>query len=142
MLGAVTLSLAGAAALGAVGAANALDLPIFRTARVADCQPALCGVDYTVSATATNADSSYLGLNVVLAAGTGHGRAAAIAGALAKDVGGRVIVRFFDEVAGAEQFAFGPIPADAEPALPPAWASYLGSVELRNGEAVTETWVR
>jgi hypothetical protein len=127
---------------GAAIAAPSSDVPIFRTDRVMDCVPAHCGSHYTVSATAATDDGWFLGYNVVLASGTGPEEAADIASTLANGFGGRLLVRFFAESAGAEQFIFGPIPAGAAPVEPPETASYLGSIDVLPGWPASETWVQ
>ena len=127
---------------GVAVAALSGDVPIFRTDRVVDCVPAQCGNDYTVSATAVTDDGSFLGFNVVLASGTSHETAAAIASLLGNGFSGRLLVRFFAESAGAEQFSFGPIPADAAPVPVPDIPSYLGAIHVLPGAVSSEAWVQ
>ena len=127
---------------GTAGAAVGDNVPIFRTDRVVDCVPAQCGNHYTVAATAATDDGSFLGFNVVLASGTRHEEAAAIASTLANGFRGRLLVRFFAESAGAEQFRFGAIPAGDAPAPPSDGASYLGTIEMFQGTTRSETWVQ
>lgn len=116
--------------------------PIFRTDRVADCEPDECGPGYAVTARSSVEDDSVIAVNVVVESGSSRVAMADIArGFRSRHDGTRVIVNFLSEEAGGERFAFGLLPSRDEPIDVPGDApSWLATVDFRRATGVTARW--